>query len=525
VLAAKYFTDLNANNIGLVMAVNMGGLSNLALLKEEGIKNFSDLAIGVMFAVVMYFVFATSYIVLGIVLLTRLIVLWLALALSPIAVLVYVVPQIKEWAGGGGDFAQKVIKHLLAPVIIGATMSLGYILIDAWGGLTKNAALSTGFQVDQVISTEFLINGMDDLPHFIIALASIIIVWTGVFAAANDTYASFATEAIKGFGERVRDAALKAPFLLPTIPIAKKAGGGDVNVSPLAMLEGLTKGLDIVNHGAITQGQLEDLRKARPELDFILSGGNTRRTPEENANILKDLVDGKTSISPDELRQVTQTLLDSVSNSSTLKSEDKTKVLEELRTIQKLQPEAALSALRNLINKHDAGEELGLKASMYGDIKEALGTKIKEVAREAPTTTPAAPTTPATTAPTTTTTTTTRPPATSTLAPAVVTAQTEVAALATPTANTADARRTARANIATARGTIPATDTASLATLQALDDLITAEEAVQTALTATPRTTALNTAAQAAITTAQASATTAAHAPSTARLGQLQTSL
>lgn len=287
VLAAKYFTDLNANNIGLVMAVNMGGLSNLSLLKDEGIDNFTDLTVSFVFAVVMYSIFAITYIVLGIVLITRLIVLWIALALSPLAVLTYVVPQIKEWTGGGGDFAQKIIKHLMAPIIIGATMSLGYILIAAWDGLAGNSGLASGgFKVDDVISTEFLINGMKDLPHFIIALASIVIVWKGVFAAASDTYASFATDAIKGFGESVRDFAFKLPMSIPTVPLGVDAEGKESKISIGALKMFGDNAMQGVTNGSWNAAELDELGKKGVTMFGIPlgSGPMGNNNPQANAS-------------------------------------------------------------------------------------------------------------------------------------------------------------------------------------------------------------------------------------------------
>ncbi len=361
-LAAQYFTDLNVNNIGLVMAVNMGGLSSLSVLDPEGIESFSDLSISIMFAVAMYLVFAASYLVLGIVLLTRLIVLWIALALSPLAVLVYVVPQIKEWAGGGGDFAQKIVKHLLAPVIIGATMSLGYIMISAWDGLTGNSALDGGgFQVDQVISTEFLVSGIDDLPQFIIALASIVIVWTGVFAAASDTYASFATDAIKGFGERVRDAALKAPTLIPSIPIGVK--DGQQQTASFAALKGLADaGLRQIEYGAPAEAEMQKLAEGNPIAKMLLGGTRTERDPTKNLKDVSDILAtaNNGTLQGDKAAELANRLYGVFSEK--YKGNDKDQVLRDLGRIQKdftsgtdTERGKALEDLKTIAAKSDEG--------------------------------------------------------------------------------------------------------------------------------------------------------------------------
>lgn len=519
-LQAKYFTNLNANNVGLVMAVNMGGLGSLSLLKDEGITSFSDLSISIMFAVMMYLVFAISYLVLGIVLLTRLIVLWIALALSPLAVLVYVVPQIKEWAGGGGDFASKIIKHLIAPIIIGVTMSMGYILISAWDGLTGGAALDGGgFKVDEVISTEFLISGIDDLPQFIIALASIVIVWTGVFAAASDTYASFATDAIKGFGERVRDAAFKAPTLLPTVPVGVK--NGENQYTSLAALKGLAdSGLRQIEYGSAAERGMQELADKNPIAKALLgnnAGGGTR-DPRTNALNIQDTLakahetaNGKTLLYSD-ASQIANYLYNTINEKST--ASDKAALLQEVRGLQSQYSnnQGSIEPLKRILERN--ASDLGIEeASVHQNIQQRA-EQVTGLTGTLPAQTPPS------------------PPAAPTLDAAVGQPVNLVAGLATGAGTVSPARTAqltaARQAIDTARPLVPATDTASVQTLQALDDLIEAESAVDAYLVARGTTpppadlATLKTTAEQATTKARTSATAAAHAPSTARATALR---
>ena len=378
VLAARYFTDLNANNIGLVMAVNMGGLSNLGILKEEGIENFTDLTVSFVFAVVMYAVFAVSYIVLGLVLITRLVVLWIALALSPLAVLTYVVPQIKEMTGGAGDFAQKVVKHLIAPIIIGATMSLGYILISAWDGLAGNSALSIGgFEADQVISTEFLINGIKDLPHFIIAIASIVIVWTGVFAAANDTYASVFTKGIEEFGGKVKDFAFKLPMAIPTVPIGVNADGTEqkMSIGALKMMGGSM--MDGVLHDSWNQKQISDLKASGATIFGMPIPGGENQNPLANA---ANLIDESKNADIDYARANTmaKNLIAMVNGSSSLTGGAKTRLLDDIKIVQQSFEKGTatdLNAFTDIITAHSA-EDLGFqKTADKQTVSDNLGGK------------------------------------------------------------------------------------------------------------------------------------------------------
>lgn len=512
-LQAQYFTNLNANNIGLVMAVNMGGLSSLSLLKEEGITTFSDISISIMFAVVMYLVFATSYLVLGIVLLTRLIVLWIALALSPLAVLVYVVPQIKEWAGGGGDFVSKIIKHLIAPIIIGVTMSMGYILISAWDGLAGGSLEGGGFKVDDVISTEFLISGIDDLPQFIIALASIVIVWTGVFAAASDTYASFATDAIKGFGERVRDAAFKAPTLLSTIPVGVK--NDENQYTSLASLQGLVDtGLRQLEYGTTADAQTQALINGNPILKGWLGnnteGGNVR-DPKINARNIQDTLakkDASGNLLYTDAAQIANYLYHTIEEKST--ATDKAALL---KTVQDWSTNGVgnVTELKTVLQR--SATDLGIEElPVYREIQK-LANSLTGLTATPPAQTKVTP-----------------PPA-PTLHDAVTPAVTAVASLATTKGTDLAARNAertaARTAIATARNAgITATDTSSSQTLDALAALVEAEEAMDayaTALVATPSGdhSVSKNAAKEAISKARTAATSAAHKPSIERANTL----
>ncbi|MFT7183944.1 MAG: hypothetical protein ACI9QC_000269 [Oceanicoccus sp.] len=216
-----YFQRLNKSNISIVMAANMTNINQTQLLKDGAIESVGDLLENLSFSVVMTVVYAISYIALGLVLISRVVVLWIALAFSPIGVLVFVVPQLKDWLGGGGDIVQKLMKHLIAPIVIGIVMSIGYVMIEAWDGVVGGSYLSiAGAEANELLATEVLLTGVTDLSHMIIAVASVVIVWGGVFAASSGTIAGVATDAINGFGKSVGKAALKAPLNLASMPVS-----------------------------------------------------------------------------------------------------------------------------------------------------------------------------------------------------------------------------------------------------------------------------------------------------------------
>jgi hypothetical protein len=308
-ISAEYFQNINKNNMGLIMAVNMGKLGELGLLKAEAITDWTSLTVNMVFSVFLHLIFAISYVVLGIILLTRILVLWLALALSPLAVFFYVVPQAKEWLGGGGDITKKVIKHLISPILVGLSMSMGYMLLDAWTAISVNTSLNSA-QLGDVMSVKFLVSGIDNLPQFIIAIAAVVVIWMGTFAAASDTYAQGLTDSVKGFADKIKDFAIKLPLYATTVPVAVK-GGDPVPVSPMLMYNALDAGMRNFESGGRLQKEIETigdkLGKDSPIYKLFSVGGgkpdSSRISPKTLLQEVRDILNGDT-ISNDQIGEL-----------------------------------------------------------------------------------------------------------------------------------------------------------------------------------------------------------------------------
>lgn len=392
-----YFSNLNKNNLAIVMATNMGSLGGLELLKQGAINNFSDLTVNTIFALVMYTIYAISYIVLAVVLVVRVIVLWLALALSPVAVLFYVIPQTKEWiGGGGGDFTQKVIKHLVAPIIIGVSMSMGFLLMNAWSVVGKQSFSAYGdTAVGDVISTEFLISGIDDLPKLIIAVASVAVVWIGVFTAANDTYAAGIAGFIKEKGESLGGMLMKAPLRVESIPFATK--DGEKNVAPLSIL-----GLMDDKMREYQYGHSGKLASDRKELEGILKENGWGGLVPEGAS--SDALSSSTrlfqnaqlaengAITASQAKEMARDLISIVGQSDALKkSGHQDEYIKQLTTIQETlgsqntrEAEKAFRDLQEMAKEKLTADDVGIEAmnlsgSQYGKFIDAMekGAQIK----------------------------------------------------------------------------------------------------------------------------------------------------
>jgi len=214
----QYFIRMNKSNIALVMATNMGAVTSQLEL-DTNITSLGELIENLGFSVIMSLVFAIAYIALGLVLLARVVVLWLVLAFSPIGVLIFVIPQLKDLLGGGGDLMQKIVKHLMAPIVIGIALTVGYLMIEAYDGIIKETASLGGAEADALLATEVLFSGVSDIAQLIIAVASVVVVWVGVFSASSDTLAGFATNGIKGLGEMAGKQIAQLPLQAASMPI------------------------------------------------------------------------------------------------------------------------------------------------------------------------------------------------------------------------------------------------------------------------------------------------------------------
>jgi hypothetical protein len=360
-----YFQRLNKSNISIVMASNMGAMNKTELLKPGAISDFESLLENMTFSVVMTLIFAISYIVLGLVLISRVVVLWLALAFSPVAVLIFVVPQLKELVGGGGDIVDKVVKHLIAPIIIGTVMSIGYVMIDAWEGVVGGSYLSiAGAEADELLATEVLLTGVSDLSHLIIAVASVVIVWVGVFGAASGTIASMATDGIKSIGENVGKAALKAPLSLASVPVPfYNETTGEMDSQDLSVM-------DMFNSAKFTSSGLNQNEAASKERlgrvfgkHSMLAGGraiNDSAKASEQFGVISDVAKEDGSLDDNDLRRIEARFLNMRQNGEI----SDPNFMKDLRTamaaFKNNQPEALtqfFDASKDKFKTDEAGEE------------------------------------------------------------------------------------------------------------------------------------------------------------------------
>ena len=207
----KFLDKYNSNNAALAMAINMGNILEFQNINPST-QTVEGMAINVLFQLVMYLIYAASFISLGAVLMVRLVVIWITLVMSPLLMMVVSVPPLKEKMGDIGKLWDTFLTHAMAPLIIALFMSIGWIMMKGVQSISGDAFAGVG--------KGFGVGGLNTLQDLIVAIGVVVIVWTGVFAAAKDTFAKSITGAISGAlklaGRSVAMLPLKHTPLVPT---------------------------------------------------------------------------------------------------------------------------------------------------------------------------------------------------------------------------------------------------------------------------------------------------------------------
>lgn len=224
-IASSFFSELNASNLGLIMAVNMGGLQNLNFA-TTGITSIGQLAVNQIFSFAIFLVFSVSYIVLALILVARVAVLWVALAFSPVVVLFYVIPELKSGAGNAGNVQEQVITHIIAPIKIGLILTVGYMMVGAMADYTGGSGgmLSGVNLVD--LPKQLLITGMADMQKLLIAVTTIVIIWRAIFSAVDGTLAADLAGTVRGAVESTGGTILGAVKYAPLGFVTTQKPGG-----------------------------------------------------------------------------------------------------------------------------------------------------------------------------------------------------------------------------------------------------------------------------------------------------------
>jgi hypothetical protein len=195
---AAFLRSWNQRNAAFGLALNMGKIVFYQDLHFTGWESLDKTLVNSIMSMLLYLAYVGSFIALFLVLLARLIVLWLGIALSPILILIYGAPSIKDKLGSFGEIADQFMKNAIAPLLIAFALTVGWIMLHALQGMNVSA-------VDEVFPTASVggipVVGMSTIQDLITSCAVLGVVWVGVFSAAKGTIAESLTDKVKQAGE------------------------------------------------------------------------------------------------------------------------------------------------------------------------------------------------------------------------------------------------------------------------------------------------------------------------------------
>lgn len=346
-----FLSRWNSRNAALAMAINMGKIVYYEDVPVD-VKNLEQLAINTIFSFMMWLIYAASFIALFVVLLARLVVMWLAIALSPVLLLMLAVPAIKESISGFGDIQSKFVQNAIAPLGIALSMTIGWVMLRALQGI--NSIGSDSILTFNSTGPTIPVVGISTLQDLIVALGTVAVVWMGVFTAASSSIAAPVTDWMKtqlsNAGSFIGNLPLKH---IPLVPITIK-GQKDTYTAEQVM-----EGLRTIGDTSSTRRKLADkLGTPRTDMD------SWRTNPSH-------FTDGKS------LARLFN------ANDKDLTAGDKA-TIDELIRLRKDSP----AAWRDLIASHPQGRQIDKAIDDYtkkpnptDDDRKALG---KEVVRLSP---------------------------------------------------------------------------------------------------------------------------------------------
>ncbi len=185
----------NSRNAALAMALNLSNIVYYEKLDVATVANIEQLFVNGILSLMLYLIFLASFVALFIVLLGRLVVMWLAIALSPVLLLGLAVPVIKEKISGFGDLTSKFVGNAIVPLGIALSLTIGWIMLNALQGVNS---LYNGGSISFTAGKGLPVVGLTTLQDLLVGLGTLAVIWLGVFTAASKSIAAPVTDMLKG---------------------------------------------------------------------------------------------------------------------------------------------------------------------------------------------------------------------------------------------------------------------------------------------------------------------------------------
>lgn len=196
----KYLNSWNIDSSLMIIAIKFMNIQDLPKVSAAAAQGgLASLTINMLFSVVMFLIYAVSFIVLIVILFARAAVLWMIIIFSPAIVFnaTFTIP-------GAGGHTSKIIKTLIAPMLIGFVLSIGFILLATMQNINYNG--------QGVLASNAPTSSIDTFQDLLVAIGSIVFLWIGIQAASSDTIADGVTKTIMDSAQSAGTWLAKAPF-------------------------------------------------------------------------------------------------------------------------------------------------------------------------------------------------------------------------------------------------------------------------------------------------------------------------
>ncbi len=196
----RYLKSWNVDSSLMIIAIKFMNIQDLPKVSAAAAKGgIAALTINMLFSLVMFLIYAVSFVVLVVVLFTRAAVLWMIIIFSPVIVLNATFPI----PGVGGN-SSKIVKTLIAPMLIGFVLSIGFILLATMQNINYNGqgTLTSGAPTSSI----------DTFQDLLVAIGSVVFLWYGIKTATSDTISDKITGPILEGAQTAGTWLAKAPF-------------------------------------------------------------------------------------------------------------------------------------------------------------------------------------------------------------------------------------------------------------------------------------------------------------------------
>jgi len=212
----------NKENTSLVLLSNMIDLENIPFTKGQ-LGDKSDLLISSLGSIIMAGVVGIIFFMLFLAFVVRMVVLWICIAISPIAALGIVLKEIFpsfDMGQGGFDPVKVFISHAFMPTMVAIPLSIGMIMIFANNAVGFDLGTKTLFSFAEASGDSF---------SLLWWIASIVIVWFGTNTMIKKASPDFAAKLTDGVHGGVNKFVGGAAGTLKYMPILPSSMGGSVS--------------------------------------------------------------------------------------------------------------------------------------------------------------------------------------------------------------------------------------------------------------------------------------------------------